>query len=93
MDNIPDKGLLDVTGAIEKLGMHDHLCLICETQEKQFSAVIPIMKIGLERGEKCLYIVDDNTAAVVVMKKRFFKRLDGYYSGLSIRKTARGAHR
>jgi chemotaxis family two-component system sensor kinase Cph1 len=66
MANIPDRGLHDLTRAIEKLGVHDHLCLIYETREEQFSAVIPYIKIGLERGEKCIYIVDDNTAAMVI---------------------------
>ena len=66
MDNIPDRGLHDMVRAIEKLGVHDHLCLIYETQEEQFAAVIPYIKIGLERGEKCIYVVDDNTAAMVI---------------------------
>jgi len=65
MPDIPDRGLLDLGRAIEKLGVHDHLCLLYETREEQFSAVIPFMRIGLERGEKCLYAVDDNTAAAV----------------------------
>jgi len=58
--------LHDLVSAIEKIGIHDHLCLIYETEEEQFSAVIPYMKIGLERDEKCLYVVDDNTAAMVI---------------------------
>ena len=66
MANIPDRCMDDLTRAIEKLGGHDHLCLIYETREEQFSAVIPFIKIGLERGEKCLYVVDDNTAAMVI---------------------------
>ena len=66
MANVPDTGLHDLVTAIGRLGVHDHLCLIYETQEEQFSAVIPFIKIGLERGEKCLYVVDDNTAAMVI---------------------------
>ncbi len=66
MANVPDRSLHDMVTAIGKLGVHDHLCLIYETQEEQFSAVIPYVKIGLERGEKCLYVVDDNTAAMVI---------------------------
>lgn len=61
-----DKALHDLVCAIEKIGVHDHLCLIYETREEQFSAVIPFMKIGLERGERCLYVVDDNTAEMVI---------------------------
>ncbi|MGA2403160.1 MAG: MEDS domain-containing protein [Syntrophobacteraceae bacterium] len=66
MDNISDRGLHDVVKAIGKVGVHDHLCLIYETREEQFAAVMPFMKIGLERGEKCVYIVDDNTATMVI---------------------------
>jgi chemotaxis family two-component system sensor kinase Cph1 len=66
MTNLPDQDLHDLEGAIGKLGIHDHLCLIYETQEEQFSTVIPFLKIGLERGEKCLYVVDDNTLAMVI---------------------------
>lgn len=47
--------------AVERLGSHDHLCLIYETREEQFAAVIPFIRIGLERGEKCIYIADENT--------------------------------
>jgi len=66
MADIPDGGLHNLVSAIGKLGVHDHLCLIYETQEEQFSAVIPFIKIGVERGEKCVYIVDDNTAEMVI---------------------------
>jgi hypothetical protein len=41
---------------IEQVGPHDHLCLIHETREEQFAAAIPFVRMGLERGEKCLYI-------------------------------------
>lgn len=61
-----DGTLHNLHRAIEKIGVHDHLCLLYETQAEQFAAIIPFMRIGLERGEKCLYVVDDNTAAVVV---------------------------
>lgn len=51
--------------AIDRLQVHDHLCLIYETQEEQFAAVIPFLRRGLECGEKCLYITGENTATVV----------------------------
>jgi len=66
MPDESNRALHDLVNAIEKISVHDHLCLIYETQKEQLSAVIPYMKIGLERGEKCLYVVDDNTAAMVV---------------------------
>ena len=51
---------------IEWLGIHDHACLIYKTHEEQHDAVIPFIRIGLERGEKCLYIIDDNTTFQVL---------------------------
>jgi PAS domain S-box-containing protein len=66
MTHVPDGDLHTLTDAIAGLGIHDHLCLIYETQESQFAAVFPYIALGLERGEKCLYVVDDNTASVVM---------------------------
>ncbi|EKD33577.1 MAG: hypothetical protein ACD_75C02649G0004 [uncultured bacterium] len=54
-----------LTDDIGRLQVHDHLCLIYKTREEQFAAVVPFMRLGLERGEKCLYIADENTSAVV----------------------------
>ena len=62
----PHERLQDLEKAIDRLGIHDHLCLIYRNREEQFAAVIPFMRIGLERGEKCLYIADDNTATAVI---------------------------
>ncbi len=59
--------LVEVLG---RLGAHDHLCLIYETQAEQFAAVIPFMRLGLARGEQCLYIADDNTASAVLAAMR-----------------------
>ena len=55
--------LAEVVGG---LGLHQHLCVIYDTQEEQFAAALPYLRTGLERGEKCLYIVDENTAAAVL---------------------------
>ncbi|MHB1190545.1 MAG: MEDS domain-containing protein [Armatimonadota bacterium] len=56
--------------ALEQLTVHAHLCLIYETREEQFAAVVPFMKIGLEHGEQCVYIADENTAAAVLEAMR-----------------------
>ena len=48
------------------LGLHEHLCLIYQTQEEQFAAALPFLRAGLERGERCLYIADENSAAAVL---------------------------
>jgi len=47
------------------LGVHEHLCLIYDTQEERFAAALPFLRIGLERRERCLYIADENNAAAV----------------------------
>ncbi len=52
--------------ALERLVVHDHLCLIYETRAEQFAAIVPFVRIGLERGEQCFYIADDNTAQTVL---------------------------
>ncbi|MEW6033827.1 MAG: MEDS domain-containing protein [Chloroflexota bacterium] len=49
---------------IEELGrlkVHDHLCLIYETPGEWRTAAVPFVKMGLERGEKCLYVVATHT--------------------------------
>lgn len=51
---------------LEASGSHDHLCLIYNNREEQLAAAVPFIRAGLERGEKCLYVVDDNTAATVI---------------------------
>src|SRR6266700_1890092 len=48
------------------LGLHQHLCVIYETQEEQFAAAFPFLKTGLELGEKCFFFADENTAAALL---------------------------
>lgn len=52
--------------AIERVPVHDHLCLIYESQAEQFAAVVPFVRSGLEAGQRCVYIADDNAADEVV---------------------------
>jgi signal transduction histidine kinase len=51
--------------ALEQLAPHDHQSLIYESPEDHFAVAIPFIRIGLDRGQKCIYIVDDGTEAVV----------------------------
>src|ERR1700686_463713 len=51
--------------ALEQLGPHDHQSLIYESPEDHFGVAVPFIRIGLDRGEKCIYIADDGTEAVV----------------------------
>src|SRR3954453_14953223 len=45
--------------ALEQLGPHDHFCSIYESPEEHYAVAVPFMQIGLDRGEKCIYIADD----------------------------------
>src|SRR6476619_5863139 len=45
--------------ALEELGPHDHFCSIYENREEHYAVAIPFIRIGLDRGEKCIYIADD----------------------------------
>jgi signal transduction histidine kinase len=51
--------------ALEQIGPHDHLCAIYESAEEYDAVSIPFIRIGLDRGEKCIYISDDGTQAAV----------------------------
>ncbi len=51
--------------ALEQLGPHDHFCSIYESPEEHYAVAIPYMRIGLDRGEKCIYIADDGTVGDV----------------------------
>jgi len=48
------------------LGLHQHLCLIYETQEEQFAAALPFLRSGLERREKCFFVADEKSGAAVL---------------------------
>src|ERR1700730_16459461 len=51
--------------ALEQLAPHDHLCSIYESSEEHLAVAIPFIRIGLDRGEKCIYIADDGTEPAV----------------------------
>src|SRR5215204_1077375 len=51
--------------ALEQLGPHDHFCSIYESPEEHYAVAVPFIRIGLERGEKCIYIADDGTIGEV----------------------------
>ncbi|ELY67521.1 MEDS domain-containing protein [Natrinema versiforme] len=60
-------------GPVEPVDEHDsydHLALLYETQAEQFATVIPYVKQGLERGERCLYIADENETGAVLAALR-----------------------
>jgi PAS domain S-box-containing protein len=51
--------------ALEQLGPHDHFCSIYESPEEHYAVAVPFVRIGLDRGEKCIYIADDGMAGDV----------------------------
>jgi chemotaxis family two-component system sensor kinase Cph1 len=58
---IPPAQSTPLIAALEQLGPHDHLCSIYESQQERFAVAISFIRIGLDRGEKCVYIADDGT--------------------------------
>jgi transcriptional regulator with GAF, ATPase, and Fis domain len=56
---MPEIQSIPLITALEQIGPHDHLCSIYGSQEEHFAVAIPFIRIGLDRGEKCIYIVDD----------------------------------
>jgi chemotaxis family two-component system sensor kinase Cph1 len=50
---------------IETLVPGDHSALIYRTRAEQFASVGPFIRIGLLRRERCLYITNDTSVAVV----------------------------
>ncbi|MBD3173579.1 MAG: PAS domain S-box protein [Armatimonadia bacterium] len=55
-----------LVSALGRLGPGDHLCLIYRSREEQLQAAIPFIALGLDRGERCLYVADENTVDGVV---------------------------
>lgn len=63
----------EFTGPVEGFDEHesnDHFALLYESQEEQFDAAIPFIRQGLERGEHCLYVADENSKAEVLEAMR-----------------------
>jgi hypothetical protein len=40
-------------------GLHEHLCSIYDNESEHFAVALPFIRIGLARGEKCVYVADD----------------------------------
>ncbi|WP_129116445.1 MEDS domain-containing protein [Halegenticoccus tardaugens] len=50
--------------------LHDHIALLYANRAEQFAAVVPLIRDGLDRGEHCYYLYDDNTRAEVAAAMR-----------------------
>jgi KaiC/GvpD/RAD55 family RecA-like ATPase len=51
---------------IEDLAPGDHLCWLYASAEEHRALLTPFMRLGLERTEKVIYIVDEHTAELVL---------------------------
>src|SRR5437899_11399482 len=58
---MPETQSIPLITALEHIGPHDHLCSIYDSQEEHFAVAILFIRIGLDRGEKCVYIADEGT--------------------------------
>ena len=56
MDHLP----LDNHGW-NQLGFGIHICSIYRSKEEQFTPIVPFFLDGLQKEQKCMYIVDENT--------------------------------
>jgi KaiC/GvpD/RAD55 family RecA-like ATPase len=56
----------DIERAVGAIHAHDHVCLIYETREQQLAAAIPYVSSALARGERSIYIADENTVDEVL---------------------------
>ncbi|QLG63946.1 MEDS domain-containing protein [Halorarum salinum] len=50
--------------------MNEHVALLSENHEERFAAVTPFLKQGLDRGERCMYVVDGTSRADVLESLR-----------------------
>jgi two-component system NarL family sensor kinase len=64
---MPTSSLFDVRrmtdaalgAALSNLAPHEHLCSIYETPEERLTVAVAFIRVGLERGEKCVYVVNE----------------------------------
>jgi PAS domain S-box-containing protein len=54
-----------LASALERVGFQDHLCSIYESDAERISVALPFLRIGLARGEKCVYVGEDGGEAAV----------------------------
>lgn len=57
----PAAQIFPLIAALEQLRPHEHLCSIYESPQEHFTVAVPFIRIGLDRGEKCIYITDDDS--------------------------------
>lgn len=45
---------------------HDHFAIIYDNPEEQLDFIVPFLRLGMERGEKAVFIYDDNNPETVI---------------------------
>jgi len=58
--------MLSLAEQLSSLKCGDHLCLICDTFEEQMAAIVPYVKAGLARGERCVYLAGEGASDQVL---------------------------
>ncbi|GEM_PF-1983929 len=71
----PSTTLKDLLASLKP---HDHLCLIYESENEWSEAIVPFIQTGLDQGQKCIYVVDTNTAKYI---REVFKGADADLAG------------
>ncbi|MFB3785490.1 MAG: PAS domain S-box protein [bacterium] len=56
--------------SLRRLGVHDQACLIYQDTHEQLATVIPFLQVGLERGEQCVYLTDENSPDTIINELR-----------------------
>lgn len=51
---------------VSRCGNHDHFAIIYDNQADQLDFIVPYLRLGMERGEKSVFIVDDNSPATII---------------------------
>jgi hypothetical protein len=55
-------------GSLETLKLGDHAILLYRSRTEQFDSVIPYVRLGLARKERCLYIAGDTSVSEVITR-------------------------
>jgi predicted DNA binding protein/KaiC/GvpD/RAD55 family RecA-like ATPase/putative methionine-R-sulfoxide reductase with GAF domain len=66
----PPASIADGEHNLDDHGPNNHLTLIYEGREEQFATAIPFVQQGLEQGDRCLYVADDNDEETVARAMR-----------------------
>jgi HD-GYP domain-containing protein (c-di-GMP phosphodiesterase class II) len=51
--------------ALQETQLHEHLCPIYDTHEEQLATATAFIRVGLERGEQCVYVATENSTNTV----------------------------